>query len=251
MKAPTSELHVLFEANSPPALCPYLPRETASLRYRIITSLSAGEYQELLRRGWRRHGCSFFRPDCPQCVECRSLRVDVSRFRPTKSQRRCLRRNAGVRVVVRRPTVTAEHLWLFNAYHADMHRRRGWPHRAVDADEYQESFLSGAWSFAREFLYHRDGRLAGVGLVDAAPEGLSSVYFYHDPAWRPLGPGTFTNLKEIEHARPTGRRYHYLGYWIAGCPSMSYKNRFGPHEILARYPGDDEEPEWRPVEGDH
>ena len=42
--------------------CSYLPSETASLSYRILIELSTPDYDEMLRRGWRRFGCEFFRP---------------------------------------------------------------------------------------------------------------------------------------------------------------------------------------------
>jgi leucyl-tRNA---protein transferase len=237
----------LARLTSPPQRCSYLPDETASLEYRIIVAMDAGQYERLLERGWRRHGCHFFRPACPSCRECRSLRVDVGRFSAAKSQRRCLRRNAHIRVEVAEPGVSAAHIGLFNAYHADMRARRGWPHRRVEAGEYVESFLVGRWEFAREFRYYDGRRLMGVGLVDEVAGGLSSVYFYHDPEWRPLGPGTFSILKELEYAGAAGKPWHYLGYWIAGCASMNYKARFGPHELLARYPDEDESPIWRPA----
>jgi arginine-tRNA-protein transferase len=235
----------LMRLRSPPQRCSYLPDQTASLDYRVLLAMDAAEYEVLLERGWRRHGCHFFRPACPACTECRSLRVDVDRFRPTKSQRRCLSRNAHIQLEIAEPAVSHEHLRVFNDYHADMHHRRDWPHKRVTADDYVESFLVGSWEFAREFRYYDGARLVGVGLVDEVASGLSSVYFYHDPAWRPFGPGTFSILREIEHAREAGRPWHYLGYWIAGCASMNYKARFGPHELLTRYPTDAEPPAWR------
>ncbi len=234
-----------LEFRSPPNCCSYVPAETASLMYRLCAGLDAGRFQELLRRGWRRHGCHLFRPACPVCTRCRSLRVDITRFRPGKSQRRCLRRNQGVEVLVQRPTVTADHMRLYNAWHADMSARRGWQFHPTDMNDYAEAFLLGDWEFAREMLYLRDGRLAGVSLVDVVDDGLSSVYFYHDPEWRDLGPGTFSILQEIEFCRRTGRPHLYLGYWIAECPSMAYKANFGPHEVLERYVADDVEPVWR------
>jgi arginine-tRNA-protein transferase len=236
----------LLRFTAPPDTCSYLPDQTASLEYRYAPGLGAAEFQELLRRGWRRHGLTIFRPACPRCTRCRSLRVDVRQFAPTKSQRRALRRNADVQVTLERPAVTGEHLRLYDDYHADMHRRRGWPYDRLTAGQYYESFLAGDWEFARELRYYRGGRLAGVGLIDLVPEGLSSIYFYHDPAWRPLGPGTYSILQELHLARELGLRYHYLGYCIAECPSMNYKSRFGPHEILQRYPADSEEPQWTP-----
>jgi len=230
---------------SPPRSCSYLPAETASLEYRIYAGLTETRYRARLERGWRRHGVHLFRPVCPQCRQCRSLRVLVDQFRPSRSQRRTLQRNADVRLVVQRPTVTAEHIRLYNAYHRDMQARRGWPDRETDAAEYEQSFLAGDWPCAREFLYFRDDELIGVGLVDLFQDAVSSVYFYHDPEWRPQGPGTFSILSELEFCRETGRRYNYLGYWIAPCGSMAYKAGFRPHELLDEYVGDDETPVWR------
>ena len=125
-----------------------------------------------------------------------------------------------------------------------MAERRGWRESSVDAEEYAQAFLIGQWDFAREMLYVREGRLVGVGLVDVLDQGVSSIYFYHDPQWRDAGPGTFSILQELEFCRRTGRPYLYLGYWIAECPSMAYKANFGPHELLERYVADDEEPVW-------
>lgn len=239
----------LLRGAAPPGACSYLPDETASLEYRYLLDIAPAEFEAMLARGWRRQGACFFRPRCPRCVKCRSLRVDVEAFTPTKSQRRSLKKNADVRLVVREPSLTKEHLAVFDAYHADMHDRRGWTREPTTAEEYSRTFLAGHFAFAKEFLYLRGRELIGVGLVDVTPAAMSSIYFYHRPDWRPLGPGTFSALKEIEFARQTGRRWFYLGYWIAENPSMAYKNRFTPHEILERYVGDDEPPVWRrPVE---
>ena len=51
----------------------------------------------------------------------------------------------------------------------------------------------------------------------------------------PFGPdrsGTYNILALIEHARTLGLPHVYLGYYIAGCPSMAYKVRFAPNQIL-------------------
>ena len=233
-----------FRMRMPPDDCSYLPDEIQSLEFRLFDSIVDENYARLLERGWRRHGIHFFRPACPQCRKCRSLRIDVNTFKPTKSQRRALRRNADVTWHVREACVTPEHVELYNRYHADMHERRDWPLRQTDRNDYFESFLAGDYSFAREIVFHRDGHLIGVGLIDIAAGSASSVYFYHDPVWRDLGPGTFSLLCEIEHLRTIGGKFHYLGYWIRECPSMAYKSRFGPHELLEEYVGDTEQPVW-------
>ena len=170
--------------------------------------------------------------------------MDVAAFRPTKSQRRAVRRNEDVELEMAPPAATEQHVRLYNAWHADMHVRRGWRHDELTVEQYADIFLAGRWSFAREFRYRQEEELVGVGLVDVLPESLSSVYFYHEPAWRQAAPGTFTILKEIEVARRSGRRWLYLGYWIEACDSMAYKANFGPHEILQKYVDEDEIPVW-------
>jgi arginine-tRNA-protein transferase len=212
--------------------------------HKVIPHLSPEAYQNLLSRGWRRFGWQFFRPACRACTKCRSLRILVDRFRPTRSQRRALRRNDYIRIVVRAPTVSAEHLALYVAYHADMHERRGWASQDISAEQYIESFVQGGGGCAREFLYLEGDTLIGVGLVDVLPQALSSVYFFHDPRYRARGMGVFSLLKELEFAKSKGIPHQYLGYWNAECQSMSYKSQFCPHEILERYPPENESPVW-------
>lgn len=235
---------MIWQLTTPLDACSYLPEQVSCLDLRLAPQLDADTFDRWLQRGWRRHGMRFFRPSCPACRECRSLRVDVVRFRATASQRRTWRRNIDVRVDVGQPRLTAAHLQLFNAYHEDMHRRRGWPFHPTDERDYGSSFLAGEFAFAQEFRYWRHGQLIGVGLVDATQQSLSSAYFYHDPAWRPLGPGTFSLLAELDFALQRGLRYHHLGYRITGCPSMAYKARFRPHQLLQRFVDDDEQPVW-------
>ncbi|MEM7307665.1 MAG: arginyltransferase [Planctomycetota bacterium] len=229
-----------------PYPCSYLPAQTARLDYRIVAGLRAEDYGALLRRGWRRFGNQLFRPACPRCSECRSLRIPVADFRPSRGQRRNPRGNAGVRVVVRRPTLTPDHLRLYDAYHRDMHRRRGWPLNRITAEEYEQTFLRGGGEGSREFVYLRGAQMIGVGLADVVEDALSSVYFFHAPEWRPAGPGVFSILEQLRFCREQGLRYQYLGYWIPGCPSMSYKSRFRPHEVLVGSPDDHEAPRWIP-----
>ena len=238
------ELIELARFKTPQYECFYLPSETATLDYRIIGALTSHAYERLLARGWRRFGVEFFRPACVNCVKCRSLRVLVNEVEPSKSQRRTRRMNAHLDLVVQRPTVTTQHLRLYNAYHADMHVRRGWPEQEMTADRYAETYLAAPGGFTREFLYFDGGTLVAVGLVDVMDDAMSSLYFFHDPARRASALGVFSLLEELRVARERGLRHHYLGYWVAECQSMAYKAQYRPHEILQRRPEDHEEPVW-------
>lgn len=240
----------LGRLRTPPDECGYLPDERSEFDYRALLQLSSNAYERMLELGWRRHGMMFFRPVCSDCDQCVSLRVRVPEFRPTRSQRKNLRRNAGVRLEIGRPQLTSDHVRLFNEYHAEMQQLRGWPAREESAEDYFESFLRGDFEFEREFRYWRDDQLIGVGLVDATARATSSIYFYHAPDWRADGPGTFSILNEIEFARSTGREHFYLGYWIESCGSMSYKSRFQPHELLHKTGDAEPIAAWQPVLSD-
>ncbi len=240
----------LIRFTAEPSACSYLNDETAQLEYRVPMNLDSATFQTLVERGWRRFGNYVFRPQCPVCRSCRSIRLRVRDFSLSKSQRRSQRRNSHIEVEVARPDVTDGHVDLFNAYHRDMSRRRGWPENSTSFQDYYESFIGGRFDFAREFRYWDKDRLVGIGIVDEVSDGVSSVYFYHDPAWRRFGPGTFSLLNEIEYSRQRGLDFVYLGYWIRDNASMSYKANFRPHELLAAYVDDSTEPDWRPVAGE-
>jgi arginine-tRNA-protein transferase len=219
---------------SHPSLCPYLPGRDSRLVALRPEGLSAGLYGLFLDLNFRRLGTVVYRPACTGCRECRQLRVDASRFRPTRAQRRCWKRNADVAVAVGRPEATAEKHEVYRRYLETRHDGQ----MSGSWDEFHE-FLHGAPPFARELVLRVDGRLVGAGIYDALPDALSAVYFYFDPDVAPRSPGTFNVLWLLEECRRQGLPWLYLGYHVAGCPSMDYKARFRPHQVL----GDDGQ--WR------
>ena len=227
-----------FQFVEKPRTCSYLPEERASLELRCVVDMTPAEYGALLARGYRRFGWQMFRPACPECEKCRSVRIPVREFTPNASERRILRKNEGVRAELYPLFVSSEHLDLYNRYHRFMNEHRGWPLRQVTAKSYGEEFLSGAGHVGRQWLYFENDRLIGVALMDEAPGAISLVYCFYDPAWRARSPGTFSILNQLRYAKACGMEYAYLGYWIESAASMSYKGRFHPREILREYPAE-------------
>jgi arginine-tRNA-protein transferase len=228
-----------------PRPCTYLPAEKASLELCLTPSLSPSEYGELLRRGYRRFGWQLFRPACPHCTACRSLRIASADFALSASERRVMRLNQDVRCELAPASVTRDHVDLYNRYQAFMHRHRGWDSQSHNRSSYHQSFVNGPAGIGYEWRYSLDGRLIGVALMDKAPRAISLVYFFYDPAWRPHSPGTFSVLNQLLYAQQNQIDYSYLGYWVEKCQSLSYKSRFSPHELLDEYVALDQEPVWR------
>lgn len=227
-----------------PRVCSYLPSETAALEYRIIQDLDAREYEALLARGYRRFGRQLFRPGCPECTQCVSVRVLLEEFRPSSNQKRVLRANRNLDVRRTRAAGGREHLDLYNRYHRFMAGERGWRPDSIGRADYEESFLSGGADFAWQWEFRDEGRLVGLALMDETPDAVSLVYAFHDPAWRPQSPGTFAILRQLLDAQKRGKRYAYPGYWIEANRSMAYKSRFRPFERLVGLPERGERPTW-------
>jgi len=64
------------------------------------------------------------------------------------------------------------------------------------------------------------------------PKALSSVYFYFDPEHADRSLGTFSVLYELMWAKKHHLPYWYAGYWVNHCPTMEYKARFRPNQVL-------------------
>jgi arginine-tRNA-protein transferase len=127
-----------------PRRCSYLPHEVASLEVRGVASMSGDEYADLLARGYRRFGWQVFRPACPDCRKCVSVRLLPQEFEPSGSERRVLRKNARIRAELRPLFMTREHIELYNVYHRFQHEHRGWPLQQTAPSAYRQEFLSGA-----------------------------------------------------------------------------------------------------------
>ncbi|MEM9293997.1 MAG: arginyltransferase [Acidobacteriota bacterium] len=226
--------------------CVYLPKRSAEVDYQVLEGCPPEAYQKLLERGWRRFGQVFFRPACATCQECVGLRIDVDRFQPSRSQRRAWRRNRDVRIFLRRPRLSREHLELYEAFHRERTEHRGWEPQEADPHTYFLTFVHGAEAFGYELALEIDGRLVAVALLDLLPRGVSAVYCYYDPQHRHRSLGTFAVLAEIELARSRGIPHVYLGFRVEGNASMIYKKRFQPYQLLSGRPRPSEAAPWSP-----
>ncbi|MBX7104520.1 MAG: arginyltransferase [Gemmataceae bacterium] len=231
---------------TPPAPCGYLPNQVWQFDYEIVAQLLVEEYEQRLLLGWRRFGRAIFRPRCPGCLACQSLRILVNEYAPDRSQRRNRTRNQdAIHIQVAPPSVTREKLELYDRFHAAQTNRVGWPEVTPKSPtDYMESFVDNPIP-TEEWSYFLGDRLVGVGYVDALNAGLSAIYFFHDPEFRDHGLGTWNVQSVIAETRRRGLPHAYLGYMIRGCRSSEYKSRFRPSEVF-----DLATKTWKPLEAD-
>jgi arginine-tRNA-protein transferase len=156
--------------------------------------------------------------------------VPVASFRPFRTLRRVWKDNEGaITLTIGDPSPSPVTRALYEKFHRHQHVVKGWP--APDGDG-ADGFFPNPFPI-EEWRYLVQGRLVGVGYVDVLPEGLSAIYFFHDPDEHRRSLGTFNVLSLIEEARRRGLPWVYLGYYVKGCASLEYKGRFSPNEVLS------------------
>ena len=207
--------------------CAYLPDRVAQSRAFWAERMAPDVYHALMDAGFRRSGKLIYQPVCRGCRACMPIRVPLARFKASKSQRRCLRRNADLTLSIGPPTVTDEKWDVYRQY------QRQWHGGEADDQNGFEEFLYQSPVDTVEFVYRNEaGKLFAVGICDVCRHSLSSVYFYFDPAEAARGLGTFGAMCELDFAARHDIPYYYLGYFVDGCPSMVYKRMYRFHEIL-------------------
>ena len=208
--------------------CSYLAGEQAVSLVATPTHLIDGEiYGLLLRQGFRRSGVFTYRPECPNCRACVPVRLPVEHFVPTRSQRRCLTRNAGLRARQLPLIDDDEHYALYLRYQQSRHAGGGMD--LDDRDQYAH-FMLQSHIDSRLVEFREDGVLRMVSLIDVLADGLSSVYTFFDPERPQAGYGTYGILWQIAQCVANGLPYLYLGYWIRDSRKMAYKGDFRPIE---------------------
>lgn len=224
--------------------CSYLKDKEQITHYKIIENCSSYHAQELIERGFRRFGKMYFRPICPTCDECKSIKIDVDSYIFSKSEKRVMNKAKHLKSYIQRPSLSKEHLDLFEKYHKYMRDKKGWDYNQTDSEHYYNSFVSGHEDFGYEVLYFDNEQLVGIDLMDILDDGVSSIYFYYDPDYAHLSLGKLSLLLQIKYAQKSNKRWIYLGYYVKDCPSLSYKSQYKPYLTLQGRPSQESKYIW-------
>ncbi|MBL0511562.1 arginyl-tRNA-protein transferase [compost metagenome] len=211
--------------------CSYLGHEQEQLLVLMDHELlNAAGYERLLTAGFRRSGNDIYRPHCPACSACQSLRIHSERFVPNRSQKRVRQLNRDLELVLSYDD-KPEYYQLYERYIRERHH---------DGSMYPPSrtqykgFLHCDWMPPLYMEIRKEGRLIGVATTDLLPHSMSAMYTFFDPDYADRSLGTFAILSQLELARRTGRSWLYLGYLVEACRKMNYKRQYLPHELLVQ-----------------
>lgn len=190
------------------------------------TLLAQPEQMDALwAEGWRHFGTFFFRyaTNTWQGKRCTvlPLRIDIPAFSLSQSQKRILKRNADLRVIIRETFIDEEKEALF-----DQHKNRF----SHNVPENIYSFLSpvpdSVPCLNREICVFEGDKLLAVSFLDLGETATSAVYAMFDLAESKRSLGIFLILVGIRFSQENGFRYYYPGYAYREPSFYDYKKRF-------------------------
>jgi arginyl-tRNA--protein-N-Asp/Glu arginylyltransferase len=195
----------------------------------------------LWAEGWRHFGPSFFRYAITihrnELQTILPLRIDLDKFAPSRSQRRVLKRNADLNVVIRDAVID-------DVKHALFYRHR--ERFEANVPDSLHTFMSTSPATVpcqnQEICAYDGEQLLAASFLDIGHTSTSAVYAMFEPTETRRSLGIFTMLIAIQHSKNRGCRYYYPGYCSREPSIYDYKKRFSALEYF------DWETGWHPLE---
>lgn len=188
-------------------------------------------YEQLMAKGFRRSGNEIYRPHCPSCISCESIRLSGKCFIPSRSQKRVQKRNDKMFTTTLSTNTDSQCYPLYQKY-INLRHSEGTMFPA--SVEQYEGFLFCDW-LQTQFLHLWHGeKLIGVAVTDVLPNSMSAIYTFFDPDYEKYSLGTYFIIKQLELCVSLHKDYLYLGYQIDECQKMNYKTKYRPYQRLIR-----------------
>ena len=217
-----------------PQDCPYLDNQVERKLFTALYGSNSNRLNNSLsKQGFRRSQNVLYRPSCANCNACMSARISSKEFKPSKSQKRILSKNADVVRVINPPLATDCQYDLFKRYIMSRHPDGGMSD--MDADDFTAMIEeTNVESRLIEYYSKDNGEsvLISFSLVDILDDGVSMVYSVFDPELKARSLGTYMILDHNNLALEMNLKFVYLGYWVEGSSKMDYKKRFSPLEVF-------------------
>jgi arginyl-tRNA--protein-N-Asp/Glu arginylyltransferase len=210
--------------------CSYLDGEIAQTAF-VQTSFHTlpSIYPKLIAKGFRRSGNEVYITHCARCSACIPARLEVAKFKASRKQKRCWKKNINTQAIVKPPVFEQAHYDMYLRYQNIRHNEGSMAHSSPD--EYL-NFLSSTWCNTQFIEFSINNELAGVAVIDRLDNALSAVYTFFEPKFSSYSLGVYAVLWQIEQAKLQHREFLYLGFWIENCKKMSYKIEYRPIQLL-------------------
>jgi arginine-tRNA-protein transferase len=211
--------------------CNYLAEPEERLVFTLPEQpLSPELYMQLMRYNFRRSSAQLYRPYCPECQACQSVRLATPEFSLSASQKRQLTRavKAGWQWRWQQTPDANVYFDLYQRYIAARHADGV----MFPADiSHLQQLLDCHWLQVTIFEQYIDDQLVGAMILDHVPDGISLVYSFFEPDSE-FSLGTLAILGAHQLCQQQKWEFLYLGYWVDGSPKMAYKSKFRPQQRL-------------------
>jgi arginine-tRNA-protein transferase len=196
-----------------------------------IESVPVATMDQLWAAGWRHFGIQFFRYSHTlenQAVKnVQPLRIRLSRFRPSKSQRRILRQLDGVSWTTEPADLRPDTMELFHR-----HKQRFTENVPPSLRDFLSEKPASVPCPCLEFRVMHDDALVAASFLDTGRTSTSSLYGLFEPSSHVRSAGILTMLLEIQWSLERGCDFYYPGYSTREPGLYDYKKRFSGLEGL-------------------
>ncbi len=181
-------------------------------KYFFLQKVTPKKLDTLLADAWRHFGDYFFRnmtsvQENGETWDIVPLRINLEKFSYKKSQKKILRQNLDISVVVADADITDEKKAIF-----EKHRLRFTHNRPDSIYSFISHTPATEPTNIKEVQLYENDKLYAVSFMDNGFESVSSVFAMFDTDFSKRSPGIHTLLMEIKYAIETGKKYVYLGY---------------------------------------
>jgi len=194
--------------------------------YKNINNTNFGS---LINKGFRRSGQYIYKPNCKDCSACIPIRLLVSNFNASRSQKRVKKYLDKFSVKLLPLTFNEEHYNLYVSYQNKRHPNN--IESENDATDYND-FLIKSHVMSKLVEFRLNNQLKMVTIIDIVDDGISAVYTFYDCSDQKLSLGTMSILWLLEFCKKENLSFLYLGYLINENQKMKYKTNFKPYELM-------------------
>ncbi len=211
--------------------CSYLTGKTEK---RLYVNLNKDEdnkllISELTKNGFRRSHEHMYIPICEGCNECVPSRINIKKFKFSKSNTRVVKINSDL-VFKRNFTHSERHYELFKNYCFERHESSQM--MDMNIKEFNNFFFESKNENHVFDLVDSSDNLLGSILVDVLNDGYSAVYSFFDPYKNKRSLGKLLILSLVSELKIINKPFLYLGYWIKDSQKMFYKVNFDNVEFF-------------------
>jgi arginine-tRNA-protein transferase len=193
--------------------------------YFYLDQITPEQLDWLLEQGWRHFGTYFFRYSNAlvrgHLRQVMPLRIDLTAFSHSRSQKRILAKNRDLQVVIRPSFIdeAKEDLFYF-------HRNRFKDNTPDSIYTFLSEEPASVPCTNREICAYEGDRLLAASFLDVGRRSTSAVYAFFDPEESRRSLGIYTMLEAIRYSCDLGCRYYYPGYAYRVSSIYDYKKNF-------------------------